>query len=91
MRGLVARSRRSPAEMNRLLLTAVAIAAWIMLAPAGGEAAKPKPKPAVTVPLSLKELYRTETPIPDLKPGTYDLNLTRVTFPVQRCSLLESS
>jgi quercetin dioxygenase-like cupin family protein len=38
-------------------------------------------KPAVTVPLSLKELYRAETPIPDLKPGTYDLNLTRVTFP----------
>ena len=38
-------------------------------------------KPAVTVPLSLKELYRAEAPIPDLKPGTYDLNLTRVTFP----------
>lgn len=27
------------------------------------------------------ELYRTAAPIPDLKPGSYDLNLTRVTFP----------
>jgi quercetin dioxygenase-like cupin family protein len=27
------------------------------------------------------ELYRTVAPIPDLKPGGYDLNLTRVTFP----------
>jgi mannose-6-phosphate isomerase-like protein (cupin superfamily) len=26
-------------------------------------------------------LYRTVAPIPDLKPGSYDLNLTRVTFP----------
>ena len=26
-------------------------------------------KPAVTVPLSVKELYRTDVPIPDLKPG----------------------
>ena len=40
-------------------------------------------KPAVTAPLSVKELYRTAVPIPDLKPGTYDLNLTRVTFPAQ--------
>jgi quercetin dioxygenase-like cupin family protein len=40
-------------------------------------------KPAVTVPLSTKELYRTEAAIPGLKPGTYDLNLTRVTFPAQ--------
>jgi quercetin dioxygenase-like cupin family protein len=40
-------------------------------------------KPAVTVPLSVKELYRTAAPIPDLKPGSYDLNLTRVTFPAQ--------
>jgi quercetin dioxygenase-like cupin family protein len=27
------------------------------------------------------ELYRMAAPIPDLKPGSYDLNLTRVTFP----------
>jgi quercetin dioxygenase-like cupin family protein len=40
-------------------------------------------KPAVTIPLSVKELYRTAAPIPDLKPGGYDLNLTRVTFPPQ--------
>jgi quercetin dioxygenase-like cupin family protein len=38
---------------------------------------------AVTAPAILKELYRTATPIPDLKPGSYDLNLARVTFPAQ--------
>lgn len=38
-------------------------------------------KPIVTVPLSMRELYRTAAPIPDLKPGIHDLNLTRVTFP----------
>jgi quercetin dioxygenase-like cupin family protein len=38
-------------------------------------------KPVVTVPLSMQELYRTAAPIPDLKPGIHDLNLTRVTFP----------
>jgi quercetin dioxygenase-like cupin family protein len=32
-------------------------------------------------PAVVKELYRTAAPIPDLKPGGYDLNLTRVTFP----------
>jgi quercetin dioxygenase-like cupin family protein len=31
--------------------------------------------------LSVRELYRTADPIPNLKPGSYDLNLTRVTFP----------
>jgi quercetin dioxygenase-like cupin family protein len=31
----------------------------------------------------VRELYRTTAPIPDLKPGSYDLNLTRVTFPAQ--------
>ena len=31
----------------------------------------------------MKELYRTAAPISDLKPGSYDLNLTRVTFPAQ--------
>jgi len=38
----------------------------------------PEAAPAVA-----KELYRTAAPIPDLKPGAYDLNLTRVTFPAQ--------
>ena len=30
-----------------------------------------------------KELYRTLQPLPGLKAGTHDLNLTRVTFPPQ--------
>lgn len=34
-----------------------------------------------TAPAAVRELYRTVAPIPDLKPGGYDLNLTRVTFP----------
>src|SRR5213080_4922717 len=38
-------------------------------------------QPAETAPAVVRELYRTENPIPDLKPGGYDLNLTRVTFP----------
>jgi quercetin dioxygenase-like cupin family protein len=37
--------------------------------------------PAEAAPAVVKELYRTAAPIPDLKPGSYDLNLTRVTFP----------
>jgi quercetin dioxygenase-like cupin family protein len=40
-------------------------------------------RPAETAPATVKELYRTAAPIPDLKPGGYDLNLTRVTFPAQ--------
>ena len=40
-------------------------------------------RPAETAPAVVRELYRTTTPIPDLKPGVYDLNLTRVTFPAQ--------
>jgi quercetin dioxygenase-like cupin family protein len=40
-------------------------------------------RPAETAPATVKELYRTAVPIPDLKPGGYDLNLTRVTFPAQ--------
>src|SRR5580704_7535027 len=32
-----------------------------------------------TVPAAVRELYRTASPIPDLLPGGYDLNLTRVT------------
>jgi quercetin dioxygenase-like cupin family protein len=30
---------------------------------------------------AVKEIYSTTAPIPDLKAGSYDLNLTRVTFP----------
>jgi quercetin dioxygenase-like cupin family protein len=40
-------------------------------------------RPAVTTPAVVKELYRTSAPIPGLKPGNYDLNLTRITFPPQ--------
>jgi quercetin dioxygenase-like cupin family protein len=36
---------------------------------------------AETAPAAVTELYRSANPIPDLKPGGYDLNLTRVTFP----------
>src|SRR5467141_1838586 len=43
-------------------------------------------RPAETAPAAVRELYRTENPIPDLKPGGYDLNLTRVTFPAQMAS-----
>jgi len=40
-------------------------------------------QPVETKPAIVKELYRTAAPISDLKPGSYDLNLTRVTFPAQ--------
>jgi quercetin dioxygenase-like cupin family protein len=40
-------------------------------------------RPVETAPAAVRELYRTAAPIPDLKPGGYDLNLTRVTFPAQ--------
>jgi quercetin dioxygenase-like cupin family protein len=48
------------------------------LAPAGDLG-----RPAETAPAAERELYRTANPIPDLQPGGYDLNLTRVTFPAQ--------
>jgi mannose-6-phosphate isomerase-like protein (cupin superfamily) len=38
-------------------------------------------RPTATGPAAVRELYRTAVPIPDLKPGAYDLNLTQVTFP----------
>jgi quercetin dioxygenase-like cupin family protein len=38
-------------------------------------------RPTATGPAVVKELYRTAAPIPDLKSGPYDLNLTQVTFP----------
>jgi quercetin dioxygenase-like cupin family protein len=41
-----------------------------------------------TAPAAVRELYRTASPIPDLLPGGYDLNLTRVTFPAQMPSNL---
>jgi quercetin dioxygenase-like cupin family protein len=48
------------------------------LAPAGDLG-----RPAETAPAVVRELYRTASSIPDLKPSSYDLNLTRVTFPAQ--------
>ena len=36
-----------------------------------------------TPPAVAQELYRTTASLPALKPGRYDLNLTRVTFPAQ--------
>jgi quercetin dioxygenase-like cupin family protein len=38
---------------------------------------------AYTAPATVSELYRTSAPIPGLKAGNYDLNLTRITFPPQ--------
>jgi quercetin dioxygenase-like cupin family protein len=40
-------------------------------------------RPPETTPATVRELYRTAAAIPDLKPGAYDLNLTRITFPAQ--------
>jgi quercetin dioxygenase-like cupin family protein len=40
-------------------------------------------QPTETAPAVVKEIYRTAAPIPDLKPGSYDLNVTRVTFPAR--------
>ncbi len=40
-------------------------------------------RPVETAPAVVRELYHTSDPIPDLKPGGYDLNLTRITFPAQ--------
>jgi quercetin dioxygenase-like cupin family protein len=39
--------------------------------------------PLEAPPAVVQELYRTVAPLPALKPGRYDLNLTRVTFPAQ--------
>src|SRR5436190_14539725 len=36
-------------------------------------------RPTATAPAAATELYQIVAPIPDLKPGGYDLNLTRVT------------
>lgn len=40
-------------------------------------------KPLEAPPAVVQELYRTVAPLPALKPGRYDLNLTRVTFAAQ--------
>jgi quercetin dioxygenase-like cupin family protein len=39
--------------------------------------------PLESPPATVRELYRTVAPLPALKPGRYDLNLARVTFPAQ--------
>ena len=41
---------------------------------------------AEAAPAAVKEIYRTAAAIPDLKPGSYDLNLTRITFPAHMLS-----
>ena len=38
-------------------------------------------QPVAATPATVGELYRTAAPLPELKPGSYELNLTRVTFP----------
>jgi len=38
-------------------------------------------QPVAAAPAVVTELYRTATPLPELKSGSYELNLTRVTFP----------
>jgi quercetin dioxygenase-like cupin family protein len=38
-------------------------------------------QPVAATPATVKELYRTPAPLPELRPGSYELNLTRVTFP----------
>jgi len=43
-------------------------------------------KPLEAPPAVVQELYRTAAPLPALKPGRYDLNLTRITFPAQMAS-----
>lgn len=40
-------------------------------------------QPAETPPAAVSELYRTAAPLPNLRAGSYELNLTRVTFPPQ--------
>ena len=40
-------------------------------------------RPAETAPAAGRELYRTATAIPGLKPGGYYMNLTRIMFPPQ--------
>jgi quercetin dioxygenase-like cupin family protein len=39
--------------------------------------------PAEAAPAGVEEIYRSAAPIPGLRAGSYDLNLTRVTFPAK--------
>ena len=41
---------------------------------------EPLDQPVAFAPATVKELYRTVAPLPELKPGSYELNLTRVIF-----------
>ena len=43
-------------------------------------------KPLAAPPAVVQELYRTAAPLPALKPGRYDLNMVRITFPAQMAS-----
>ena len=38
-------------------------------------------QPVADAQATVKDLYRTPAPLPGLEPGSYELNLTRVTFP----------
>lgn len=38
-------------------------------------------QPIAAAPATVKKLYRTPGPLPEPRPGSYELNLTRVTFP----------
>jgi mannose-6-phosphate isomerase-like protein (cupin superfamily) len=38
-------------------------------------------QPIAVAPATVKELYRTPGPLPEPRPGSYEWNLTRVTFP----------
>jgi quercetin dioxygenase-like cupin family protein len=38
-------------------------------------------QPIAAAPATVKELYRTPAPLPEPRSGSYELNLTRVTFP----------
>jgi quercetin dioxygenase-like cupin family protein len=40
-------------------------------------------KPLEAPPAAVQELYRTAAALPALKPGPYDLSLTRITFPAE--------
>src|SRR5256885_16531628 len=43
-------------------------------------------RPAETAPAVVRELFRTANPIPDLKPGGYDINIIRRAFSGQKPS-----
>ena len=51
---------------------------WFLLASAAD-----LDKVVAAPPAVVQSLYRTSAPLPNLKPGPYDLSLTRITFPAQ--------